>query len=276
MIKVVAEIGINHNGSLELAINLIDKAKLSGCDYVKFQKRNPDKSTPEHQKNKIKDSIWGPIKYIDYKNRLEFNRKQYDFINNYCNENKVNWFCSVWDKDSVDFVKSYKNKNLGIVIKIPSACINNIDLLTYARKCSDFLLISTGMSTEEEVEKAIKVSQPDVIFHTNSSYPSFFDEINLNYITWLKNHYPGKIFGYSGHERGYIPTILSLGLGVTWVERHITLDKNMAGSDHASSLDDQEFSAMVKDIRIAERSLGLFGPRKLTDGENEKKSYLRA
>lgn len=275
MIKIVAEIGINHNGSLDIAIDLIDKAAQAGCDYVKFQKRNPEKSVPESQKNKIKDSIWGPIKYIDYKNKLEFNKSQYDLINDYCNKKNIDWFCSVWDKDSVDFVKDYKSKSLGTIIKIPSACITNIDLLAYARKNSNFLLISTGMSTELEVKKAIEVSGPDVVFHTNSSYPSFFDEINLNYINWLKSNYTIKALGYSGHELGYIPTIVSLGMGVKWVERHITLDKEMKGSDHASSLNTVEFAKLVKDIKEAEKSLGVFGPRQLTSGEYDKKSSLR-
>jgi N-acetylneuraminate synthase len=275
MIKIVAEIGINHNGSLDIVKKLIDAAVLSGCDYVKFQKRNPDTSTPEHQKYKIKNSIWGPIRYIDYKKKLEFGENEYDSIENYCNQKKINWFASAWDLESVDFLKKYKNKDLGVFIKIPSACITNLDLLKYVRKNSDFLAISTGMSTEEEVKNAIELSRPDLIFHTNSSYPSPFEEINLNYINWLKNIYPKKLLGYSGHELGYIPTITCLGMGVTWIERHITLDKNMIGSDHSSSLDSTEFSHLVSAIKTAESSIGFLGPRKITPGEFIKKDSLR-
>jgi len=270
MIKVIAEIGINHNGSLDIAKKLIDAAVFAGCDYVKFQKRNPELSTPENQKNKIKDSLWGPIKYIDYKHKLEFSKKQYDIINNYCLKKKIKWFFSVWDTDSVDFAKSYSS-----FMKIPSALILNLDLIKYARKQSSFLAISTGMSSEIEVKKAIKSANPEVIFHTNSSYPSPLNEINLNYINWLKFNYKKKEIGYSGHEKGYFPTLCSVAMGVTWIERHITLDKKMIGSDHASSLDVSDFIKMVKKIKDIESFLGENGPRKISLSENLKRQTLR-
>jgi N-acetylneuraminate synthase len=273
MIKIVAEIGINHNGSLDIAKKLIDSACSAGCDYVKFQKRNPDVSTPDNQKNKIKDSLWGSIKYIDYKHKLEFSKKEYDIINDYCFLKNIKWFCSVWDNDSVDFIKEYNS--FGVFIKIPSAVILNLSLLKYARKHADVLAISTGMSDESEVAQAIKISNPDIIFHTNSSYPSIINEINLNYISWLKNNYKEKEIGYSGHEKGYLPTLCSVPLGVSWIERHITLDKNMKGSDHSCSLDPIDFKRLVKKIKKIESYLGKNEPRKISPGELLKRETMR-
>lgn len=275
MVKIIAEIGINHNGSLDIAKKLIDLASFSGCDFVKFQKRNPDTSTPEDKKNLIKNSIWGPIKYIDYKYKLEFDEKQYDLIDKYCKKKKISWFCSVWDADSVDFMSKYTDDHFGFFTKIPSAMILNLELIEYAGKKSDFFAISTGMSTEEEVAKAIDIGNPDVIFHTNSSYPTPNNEINLNYINWLKHKYPIKYIGYSGHENGFIPSLISVSMGVKWIERHITLDKSMPGSDQSSSLDPEELISFVKKVRTAEECLGEYGPRKITPSEFVKKNSLR-
>lgn len=273
MIKVIAEIGINHNGSIDLAKKLIDAACDANCDYVKFQKRNPDISTPEKQKNKIKDSLWGPIKYIDYKYKLEFSKKDYDIINNYCLKKNIKWFSSAWDIDSVDFLVNYAS--LETFIKIPSAMIENFDLLKYARRKSDVLAISTGMSNEQDVVSSIEAADPDIIFHTNSTYPSPYNEINLNYINWLKSKYKNKDIGYSGHEDGFLPTICSVALGVKWIERHITLDKKMKGSDHACSLDPSEFKLLVKQVKEVEIFMGENGPRQVSVGENFKKQILR-
>ena len=271
MVKIIAEIGINHNGSLETAKKLIDVAKVAGCNYVKFQKRSPDICVPEEQKSKLRKTPWGEMTYIDYKHRIEFEKPEYDIIDEYCKEINMKWFASVWDKPSVDFMKQYST-----ISKIPSALITNHELVSYARKNFNTLLISTGMSTEEEVAKAIDVGNPDVVFHTNSSYPSKIGELNLNYIPHLKETYcKGKEVGYSGHEFGLTTTFATIPLGVQWVERHITLDRRMWGSDQLSSVEPHGLIKLVKGIRDIELALGTKGPRKLFGTELEKRKSLR-
>ena len=268
--KIIAEIGINHNGDLELAKRLIDTASLFGCDYVKFQKRNPDKCVPHEQKQVMKDTPWGRMPYIDYKHKIEFGKAEFDEIDSYCKEKKIQWFASVWDKDSVDFMTQYDS-----IMKIPSALIIDHSLLKYARKHSKFLLLSTGMSTEEEVQEAIYWGNPDVIFHTNSTYPSPESELNLNYINRLKWKWPKKEIGYSGHEYGLTTTFAAVALGVSWVERHITLDRTMWGSDQMASLEPIGVYKLVKGIRGIEQAMGSSGPRQIGTGEELKRKTLR-
>ena len=165
---------------MDIAKRLIDVASLAGCDYVKFQKRNPDVCVPEEQKNKIKKTPWGEMSYLEYKYRTEFDKSQYDEIFEYAADKGIGIFASVWDNDSVDFMAKYCK-----VMKIPSALITNRKLLEYAREKAEYLMISTGMSTEEEISEAVNVCNPDLIFHTNSTYPSPIEELNLNYINWL-------------------------------------------------------------------------------------------
>tara|TARA_R110002020_G_scaffold78506_4_gene197418 strand:- start:336 stop:1175 length:840 start_codon:yes stop_codon:yes gene_type:complete len=249
--NVIAEIGINHNGSLELAKRLIDSANIAGCDYVKFQKREPDICVPEAQRDKLRETPWGTMKYIDYKKRIEFGKEEYDEIDRYCKQQGIKWFASVWDLPSTDFMASYTN-----IGKIPSALITDLELLKYAREKFEFLIISTGMSTEEEIEDAIYAGNPDVIMHTNSSYPSKYEELNLNYIKHLVKKYPDASIGYSGHEYGLVTTFAAVVLGAEWIERHITLDRTMWGSDQASSVDPVGTIKLLRGLRIIEKSLG--------------------
>lgn len=269
MVKIIGEIGINHNGDLDLCKRIIDAAVLAGCDYVKFQKRNPDVCVPEEQKSKPKSTPWGEMTYLDYKYRVEFGKEEYDEIDRYCKEKGIGWFASVWDKDSVDFMSQYNN-----ISKIPSALITNKELVEYARSKFDYLIISTGMSTEDEIEKAVEYSSPDVIMHTNSTYPSPINELNLEYITWLKNKY-NKEVGYSGHEYGLVTTFATIPMGVTWIERHITLDRTLWGSDQVASVEPAGLIKLVKGIRDIEKSLGGNSERKLLQSELSKRKSLR-
>tara|TARA_R100001129_G_scaffold175823_1_gene149183 strand:+ start:1353 stop:2180 length:828 start_codon:yes stop_codon:yes gene_type:complete len=268
--KIIAEIGINHNGDLDTAKRLIDASILSGCDYAKFQKRNPDVCVPEKQKNKPRATPWGDMTYLEYKKRIEFEKEEYDELFDYVKDKPIEIFASVWDKDSVDFIKKYTN-----IMKIGSACINDLELCQYARQNCDLLLISTGMSTEEEIENCVSSCSPDVIMHTNSTYPSPNNELNLGYIKWLKERWPQHEIGYSGHEYGLVTTFAAVALGSTWVERHLTLDRTMWGSDQIASVEPQGLIKLVKGIRDVEAASGGYGPRVLLDKEREKRESLR-
>lgn len=274
-IKIIGEIGINHNGSIDLAKKLIDVASLAGCDYVKFQKRNPDICVPEYQKNVIKDTPWGKMTYLDYKYKTEFGKKEYDEIDRYCKEKGICWFASVWDKDSIDFMTNYKT-NGKVIMKIPSALIVNDELVKYAREKSDYLMISTGMSNEDEIEHCVNKCNPDLIFHTNSTYPSPIEQLNLGYIKWLKSKYKNSEIGYSGHEFGLVTTYGAIMLGATWVERHITLDRTMWGSDQMSSVEPTGLIKLIKGIRDLEISTTKGNePRIVFESELSKRKSLR-
>ncbi|MEY4573857.1 MAG: hypothetical protein RLZ10_3163, partial [Bacteroidota bacterium] len=241
----------------------------------KFQKRNPDICVPEEQKSKMRQTPWGEMTYLEYKWRTEFGYKEYDEIDRFCKEIGINWFASVWDKSSVDFMMKYKT-DLGVVMKIPSALITDSELCQYAREKADYLMISTGMSTEQEVRVCISGCDPDVIMHTNSTYPCPVDELNLNYIHWLKNWYPDKEIGYSGHEYGLVTTFATIPMGVTWVERHITLDRGMWGSDHSASIEPSGLFKLVKGVRDIEAALSIpMMARELFGGELSKQKSLR-
>ena len=273
--KIIAEIGINHNGDLKIAKDLILVAKAAGCDYVKFQKRNPDVCVPEEQKSKMRQTPWGEITYLEYKWRTEFGYEEYDEIDRFCKEIGINWFASVWDKSSVDFMMKYKT-DLGVVMKIPSALITDLELCQYAKDKSDYLMISTGMSTEDEVRLCIASCNPNVIMHTNSTYPCPVEELNLNYIHWLKNWYPDKEIGYSGHEYGLVTTFATIPMGATWIERHITLDRDMWGSDHSASIEPSGLFKLVKGVRDIEAALSIpMMARELFGGELSKQKSLR-
>jgi N-acetylneuraminate synthase len=269
--KIIAEIGINHNGNMDIAKKLIMLSKVAGCDYAKIQKRNPDMCVPEAQKNKIRETPWGKIKYIDYKWKIEFSEEQIKELSEYADSIGIHFFASVWDFDSVNAMKKYTK-----IGKIPSALITDLELCRYARKNFDLLIISTGMSTEEEIEKCVSASNPDIIMHTNSTYPCPVDDLNLRYIEHLKNKYPTKEIGYSGHEYGLITTFTAVNLGATWVERHITLDRNMWGSDQKASIEPSGVIKLVKGIRDIEKATQFLpGPRKQFEKENIKKKSLR-
>lgn len=269
--KIIAEIGINHNGDIGIIKKLIDIADAAGCDYVKFQKRNPDSSVPNNQKNKRKNTPWGEMTYLDYKKKIELGKAEYDKINDYCSYTKnIKWFASVWDLESAEFMKQYTN-----IVKIPSAHLTNTKLGKYCRENFDTLILSTGMSTEEEIGDAVLEYKPDVIMHTNSCYPTKIEELNLRYIEWLRDLYPSKKIGFSSHDYGIISSIMAIALGATWIENHITLSHDMWGSDQQSSKEPVGLFKLVKNIRDMEKALGKYGERKLFDSELEKKKSLR-
>jgi len=269
-IKLIAEIGINHNGSLALAKQLIDEAVVAKFDYVKFQKRTPDICVPEHQKNEPRETPWGTISYLDYKHKLEFSKEEYKEINSYCIERGIKWFASVWDIPSAEFMSTFVS-----IAKIPSAQLTNLDLLKRSRQLFDTLIISTGMSTEAEIKTAIKIATPDVVMHTNSTYPSPVEHLNLDYIRWLIDTYTIDV-GYSGHEYGLTTTFATVPMGVKWIERHITIDRTMWGSDQLSSVEPIGMIKLVKGVRAIEKALGGYGPRSLLTGELSKKEKLRS
>jgi len=267
--NIIAEGGINHNGSIDLAKQLIDAAVVAGCDYIKWQKRNPDVCVPESQKDKLRSTPWGDMTYLDYKKKIEFSKSQYEEIFEYCYD-RIQCFSSVWDKDSVDFMSSFTN-----ITKIPSALITNTELCKHAREKFDILIISTGMSTEEEIVECVEECNPNVIMHTNSTYPSPVNELNLNYIKHLESRWPKAEIGYSGHEYGLVTTFAAVAMGASWVERHVTLDRTMWGSDQLASVEPQGIIKLVKGIRDIEKSLGSGGPRTLLESELNKRSILR-
>jgi N-acetylneuraminate synthase len=269
--QIIAEIGINHNGSLDICKQLMLLAKVAGCDYAKIQKRNPDVCVPESQKALIRKTPWGEMTYLDYKKRMEFSEEQLLDLYEYAKTIGIQFFASVWDKDSCDVMAKYTT--LG---KIPSALINDLELCAYARQKFTTLIISTGMSTEEEIEACVAICKPDIIMHTNSTYPCPVKDLNLNYIHWLKQKYPDAEIGYSGHEYGLVTTFAAVALGSTWIERHITLDRTMWGSDQSSSIEPSGLVKLVKGVRDIEAAMEYPpGPRKQFAGEEEKKKSLR-
>ena len=249
----IGEIGINHNGDLQIAKKLIDAVFACNWDCVKFQKRNPDVAVPGKQKSVIRDTPWGRIPYIEYKYKIEFGQKEYEYIDKYCKEKPVDWTASVWDINSLNFLTQFDIP----FIKIPSAKITNDELIIESAKTQIPLCISTGMSTVEEIDKAVnlakKYGKPPVVMHCNSSYPTPHDEVNLNVIPFLAERYPDCIIGYSGHEKDLEPTVLAISLGAKVVERHITLSHDMWGTDQGSSLEVLAMDMLKKrskDIRI--------------------------
>lgn len=291
--KIIAEIGLNYaygSTSADFMYNikrLIDAAVTAGVDYVKFQKRDPESCIPPAERPKAKHVPWRKEEttYFQYKLDVELTQAQYDEIDEYCREKEIGWFASVWDKPSVDFMRRFHTKlpngKWGVMIKIPSALINDLDLVEYAKDSSDFLLISTGMSTQEEIDLAITEGQPDVVFHTNSTYPSPIEELNLDYITYLDHINRGHDFqkkfavGYSGHEYGLTTTIAATLLGAKWIERHITLDRSLWGSDQLASVEPQGLIKLVKSIRDIESARGGYGPRTVLKSELAKRKTLR-
>ena len=250
----IAEIGINHNGNIKTALKLIEAAKLAGCDAVKFQKRTPEIATPKDQWDIIRDTPWGKMKYIDYKKKIEFGKKEYDKINKFCKEQKILWTASCWDIPSVKFIEKYKVK----FHKVASACITDFALLNELKKTQKPIIISTGMSNEKQIKMAVNLlTQNNLsILHCNSSYPSPSHQLNLNYIKKLKSLFKKSVIGYSGHEMNLVSSVASVILGARIIERHITLDKSMWGTDQRSSIEPFGFARLIKDIRIVEMSLG--------------------
>ena len=269
----IGEIGINHNGSLQNTKKLIDAVSACNWDCAKFQKRDPDVCVPEHQKSKLRSTPWGEMTYIEYKHRVEFGKKQYDYINDYCAEKPIDWSASVWDLNSLDFLLQY---NLPY-IKIPSAMITNSKLLEESAKSGVPIIMSTGMSSLREVDDAVdlvtKHTDNFVLMHTNSSYPTPKKELNLSLIPFLQERYSCTI-GYSGHEEDLEPTVIACVLGAKVVERHITLSHEMWGTDQKSSLEVVGMDKLYKRIKNIDEILGT-PEKKVTESEVSIRKKLR-
>lgn len=270
-VYLVAEIGINHNGSLDIAKRLIDAAVVAGCDAVKFQKRTPDLCVPENQKNKIRQTPWGKISYIDYRHRVEFGLKEYQKIDYYCKKKKIAWFASCWDKLSIDFIEQFSPP----CYKIPSALLTDVDLLKFYKKTKRPLILSTGMSTMKQIKNAVQIlgTKNLVIAHSTSTYPCPPEELNLNVIKTLAKEFMVPV-GYSGHETGHLATIAAVALGASYIERHVTLDKNMWGTDQAASVGPEELVQLVNDIRMIRIAMG-DGKKRVYESEKIAMQKLR-
>ncbi|MET0807003.1 MAG: N-acetylneuraminate synthase family protein [Lacisediminihabitans sp.] len=271
-VYVIGEIGLNHNGDVDLAMRLIDVAADAGAQAVKFQKRTPEISTPEHMKNTPRDTPWGQMTYLDYRYRVEFSREQYVEIGDYATLRGLDWFASPWDEPSVDFLES-----LNVVAhKVASASVTDLGMLRALAATGKPVILSTGMSTLEQIDAAVAVFDPSklIILHATSTYPLPPEEANLRMIGSLQERYPEIPIGYSGHERGLQISVAAVALGATVVERHITLDRAMWGSDHAASLEPDDFSHLVRDIRVIGEALG-DGEKRIYPGELAPLAKLR-
>ena len=269
---VIGEIGLNHNGSVDLAKKLIDVAADAGAQAVKFQKRTPAISTPEHMKNTLRETPWGEMTYLEYRYRVEFDREQYVEIGDYATLRGLDWFASPWDVPAVEFLE-----DLNVVAhKVASASVTDLELLAALAATGKPVILSTGMSTMEQIDAAVEVLGTDnlVILHATSTYPLPPEEANIRMIPTLRAAYPGIPVGYSGHERGLQISLAAIALGATAVERHITLDRAMWGSDHAASLEPTGFEHLVRDIRVIEEALGT-GVKQVFPGELAPMAKLR-
>jgi len=270
-VYVIAEIGLNHNGSVDIAKQLIDVAVEAGAQAVKFQKRTPEISTPEHMKATPRETPWGTMTYLEYRYRVEFEQEQYSEIDRYCKSVGVDWFASPWDEPSVDFLESMNV----VAYKIASASVTDIGMLSKIKDTGKPVILSTGMSTIEQIDKAVETLGTDnlSLMHATSTYPLPPEEANIRMITTLKERY-GVPVGYSGHETGLQISIAAVALGAVSVERHITLDRAMWGSDHGASLEPKGFVSLVRDIRILEQAMG-DGVKRIYPGELAPLSKLR-
>jgi len=269
---VIAEIGINHNGELDIAKKMIDAAVHAGANAVKFQKRTPDVATPFEQKNQMRETPWGYITYLEYRHKVEFNEEQYREIDDYCRERKIDWMVSLWDEPSVDFMEKFDTP----AYKVPSASLTDFNLIRKARATGRPLILSSGMSTMEQIKKGIEVAgEKDlVMMHCTSTYPCEPEELNLKMVETLRREFPNLPIGYSGHEVGLVPTAIAIAFGACVVERHLTLDRAMWGSDQAASVEPAGFERLVKYIRVAEASLG-DGVKRVYESEKGSMKKLR-
>ena len=271
-VLVIAEIGINHNGSLDMARKLIDGAYLAGAEAVKFQKRTPELCVPKEQRNLERDTPWGRIPYIEYRRRMEFGEAEFGAIDRHCRERGILWFASCWDETAVDFVERFEPP----CYKIASASLTDHDLLRKVRSTGRPVMLSTGMSTAAEIDEAVNLlgRRDLLIAHSTSTYPCPPGDLNLRMIETLRQLYPECPVGYSGHETGLAPTWAAVALGATFVERHITLDRALWGSDQAASVEIGGFLRLVANIRDIEKSLG-DGVKRVYEGELAAIAKLR-
>ena len=268
---IIAEIGINHNGDVQVAKDLLLSAAEAGVDAVKFQKRTPEICVPDHQKSQMRDTPWGYISYLDYRYKVEFGQAEYEEIDAYAKSLGIAWLASSWDVPSLEFIDTFNPP----AHKIPSALLTDRELLRATKATGRPVILSTGMSTMEEIEEAVKVLGRDnlLICHTTSSYPCPPEELNLKVIQTLKAKYDVPV-GYSGHEVGLVPSAVAVAMGACLVERHVTLDRAMWGSDQAASVEPQGVRTLVKYIRVTEKSLG-DGKKRVYESEQSSLDKLR-
>lgn len=271
---ICAELGINHNGSLTSAIEMIRSAKNHGATAVKFQKRNLRFSIPEDQKSQKRETPWGVMTYLDYKKRMEFDEKQYFRISQECVRQNLLWFASVWDVPSVDFMSQFDPP----AYKIGSATMTNLKVIERILLKNAPIIMSTGMSTMEEIEDAVtfimEARERLILCHSTSIYPCPEDKLNLRFLTTLAKKWPYLTLGYSGHEKGTGITQAAVALGASYIERHFTLDSTSWGTDQSSSLEPDEFDQMARDCKSVWSAIG-DGVKVVYAEEQQKKNMLR-
>lgn len=270
-IFIIAEIGINHNGDLTIAEELIDAAVAAGADAVKFQKRTPELCVPDDQKAVLRETPWGTMTYLDYRRRTEFDLEQYQHLGRYAAERNVEIFASPWDALSLEFLSSLGHP----AFKVASASLTDLELLRSMSKLNKPIIASTGMSTLKQIDEATAIFKNNelILCHTTSSYPCSVDELNLKMICTLKEKYKVPI-GYSGHEVGLGTSLAAIALGAVVLERHITLNRSMWGSDQAASVEPLGFAKLVRDVRAVEKALG-DGIKKVYESERKPMQRLR-
>jgi N-acetylneuraminate synthase len=268
---IVAEMGINHNGDLEIAKEMILAAQETGADAVKFQKRTPESCVPMEQRDIMRETPWGYISYMEYREKVEFGFEDYKVIDAFCRDLGIDWFASVWDEEAVDFMESFNPA----CYKIPSASLTDIGLLKKIRSTGRPIVLSTGMSTFDQIEKSVNEIGSDnlALMHSTSAYPCDPMELNLRMIETLRERYTCPI-GYSGHEVGLITSVIAVALGACMVERHFTLDRAMWGGDQSASVEPGGFRKLVKYIRVTEMALG-DGVKRVYDSEKSSLKKLR-
>lgn len=269
---IIAEIGINHNGDLEIAKQMIDAAVHAGADAVKFQKRTPEIATPPDQQTQMRETPWGYITYLEYRHKVEFSEEQYCEIEKYCKQKGITWLVSVWDQPSVDFMEKFDTP----AYKIPSASLTDYHLIRKARATGKPLILSTGMSTMEQIHQGVRVAGEEnlILMHCTSTYPCEPEELNLKMVETLRREFPNIPIGYSGHEVGLVPSAVAVALGACMVERHMTLDRAMWGTDQAASVEPGGFERLIKYIRVSEAALG-DGVKKVYASEQPSLKRLR-
>lgn len=270
-VYIIAEIGINHNGDLDTAIRLIDIAASAGCNAVKFQKRTPSLCVPLEQQQQRRETPWGEMSYLEYKERTEFGIREYEAIARHADHLGLDWFASPWDVPSVRFLEAMNVR----AYKVASASLTDDSLLIEVASTGKPIILSTGMSTIDEIDHAVALLGTErlTLMHTTSTYPCPPEELNLHTIRTLRDRY-GVPVGYSGHERGLQASLAAVALGAVAIERHITLDRAMWGSDHAASLEPHGLEVLVRDIRVIEQALG-DGIKRVFPGEEEPRRRLR-
>ncbi len=268
---IIGELGINHNGDLSTAKKLIALAAAAGCDAVKFQKRTPELCVPEHQRNIPRETPWGIMSYMEYRYKVEFGLEEYQEIDTHCRQHGIQWFASSWDDKSLEFIDRFTPP----CHKIPSAVLTDHQLVKAFAATGRPIILSTGMSNMEEIRQAAALINKDkfLIAHCTSSYPCPLDQLNLRMIQTLEKEFQ-TVVGYSGHEVGLATTFAAVVLGASFIERHITLDRAMWGSDQAASVEPGGLQRLVDNIRDIEVALG-DGVKRVYDDEMTARLRLR-